>query len=72
MRKFFEVYERYRKRYNLKAIIQTSIYGYNRIRIWQEKSISENNMIMDVFASNEEELSVIATDQLVRYFEIFN
>ena len=71
MNEFFNTYDRYKKRYHLKSIVQTSIRGDNHIRIWQERSVSESRLIVDVTAETEEELYMIATDQLVRYFEIF-
>lgn len=68
---FYATYERYKHRYHLICHVQTNIYGENRIRIWQQISISDERLILDVTAEESKDMYSIATSQLQRYFEIF-
>ena len=71
MDEFFDVYEAYRNKYNLRCRIYTSKFGDNRLRIWQELSISENRTIVDVTAEDSIEMYQTAANQLRSFFTIF-
>ena len=69
MDEFFDIYEHYRGRFNLKLNIKTG--SDNRLRVWQQVSISDNRLIVDVTADNSLDMYYTATSQLKSFFGIF-
>ena len=71
MDEFFDIYEHYRGRFNLKLNIKTGRFGDNRLRVWQQVSISDNRLIVDVTADNSLDMYYTAASQLKSFFGIF-